>query len=1263
MKNFTLLFIIIFNLNFAFGQYHVNHIEYKKEIDSDVWETSDGYLWFFTEGQLCRFDGNEFEYFNYKDDLKAFKGLNVSNINEVNNGILFEYRGYIYIFKNGEFNRLNKKELYNVTGIYYNTYFDRNRQLLYRNVLYHLNKKNALIIIDSLDSKYNLTQRQINLTLNNSKIYSTYAGNYYYEINNKGQLDSIELNLPTNDFYKTFSTFIVNDSIKLFYSTFQDSAFLVSKDSIINTFNTSTNSADQEGFGFFEGDGLLFWTNGDKFSLYSDGYFIQNDTIQSWNIDNLYRPIRCLSEDEVLFRNGNRVFIKNFRKGSIVYIYGINSEVNNYTYTFSDGKIALFSNNEMYIMTPSLKKKYNNERLLTHFYDSYIRFNGNTIDSLGNIFGKVTNISARNQSYLTLSDFNSFNCNPYRKITINKTGPLYLKLLYKSNGDLIKLYTYVDTTTNSYKSKEIVSDNGVYKTDITTSHFFLIHDSLFKFNYARNNEYWDYVDIEKNVLQKDTLIKMKVPPLIVNNSFIFGIKKRYYSSKTNDSIRCYWQYLSGNMVLDSMDILTNESPQYYVLNKQEICLVNSGYTNTIYKLNIKSKKLNRYETPSYIYEKASNNMYKKHGSVDYKGNLWLPSEHGIIAFDNENNFKNMEISLNNQNSSQVSRVSVVHDTILLVLTKEELFYLDLKKYYSNKNFVVKSLIKLDNLNYKLIDEMKSGEIYISNAGYKDILILPPNFINIQFVTPPKLVLKSFQHDSIFEFGQYPEFKLVEPSDLKNRFISKNNNYVFKFSAQEYRDNKFLSYRYKVIGLFDDWEYSTIPEVKLKSLSYGKYTLEFQSIYQNEFSEPFTYTFTILPPWYHTWWARILYILTGLLVLFIYIRSRTEKLKKRQAELEKEVELATAEIKEQKNEVEQQRDKANQLKELAETQKEIVEEKNKEILDSITYAKRIQNAILPPPRLVKEWLNDSFIFYKPKDIVAGDFYWMEVVKKEGKNLIFYAAADCTGHGVPGAMVSVVCSNALNRAIKEFNITDPAKLLDKVTELVKNSFEQSEEAIKDGMDIAICALDLVNKKVWFAGAHNPLYRITNSDNKVSENLRVLEIGNRKLVEYKADKQPIGDFDHLKPFTTNEIQLEPGDCIYIFSDGFADQFGGVKNKKYKSANFKKLLMQIESNDMTKQKDILDEEIERWRGEIEQLDDICVIGVRINGEMHKIFTKRELEIIKYIAQGKLSKEIADTLNIAKSTVDTHRKRILTKSNTHNATELINFCKMHEII
>ena len=251
----------------------------------------------------------------------------------------------------------------------------------------------------------------------------------------------------------------------------------------------------------------------------------------------------------------------------------------------------------------------------------------------------------------------------------------------------------------------------------------------------------------------------------------------------------------------------------------------------------------------------------------------------------------------------------------------------------------------------------------------------------------------------------------------------------------------------------------------------------------------------------------------------------------------------------------------------------LEEKNQEILASISYAKRIQSAILPPAKIVKEYLKDSFILYKPKDIVAGDFYWLE--QRDGK--IMFAAADCTGHGVPGAMVSVVCNNGLNRSVREHGLTDPGKILDKTREIVIQEFEKAEEVVQDGMDIALCSLE--NKKLRYAGAHNPLWIIRKGE----------------VLETKADKQPIGKFRKPQPYTTHTFELEKGDTIYIFSDGYADQFGGEKEKKFKSKAFKKLLLSIQDKTMEQQKIIIDDTFENWKGELEQIDDVCVIGVQI--------------------------------------------------------------------
>jgi serine phosphatase RsbU (regulator of sigma subunit) len=255
----------------------------------------------------------------------------------------------------------------------------------------------------------------------------------------------------------------------------------------------------------------------------------------------------------------------------------------------------------------------------------------------------------------------------------------------------------------------------------------------------------------------------------------------------------------------------------------------------------------------------------------------------------------------------------------------------------------------------------------------------------------------------------------------------------------------------------------------------------------------------------------------------------------------------------------------------------IEHKNREIIDSITYAKRIQEAILLPLPLVKNHLPDSFILFKPKDIVAGDFYWVD----ELDDLVIFAAADCTGHGVPGAMVSVVCHNALNTAIREFKLTDPGQILDKTRELVIKQFSKSTEDVKDGMDISLCVLHKKTLELTYSGANNPLWLLRKDDAEV--------------FEIRPNKQPVGKGDMSRQFDSHTIQLSKGDLVYIFSDGFADQFGGDRGKKYKYKPFKDLLAANRNNGMDKQCDLINREFENWKKDLEQVDDICVIGVRV--------------------------------------------------------------------
>lgn len=374
---------------------------------------------------------------------------------------------------------------------------------------------------------------------------------------------------------------------------------------------------------------------------------------------------------------------------------------------------------------------------------------------------------------------------------------------------------------------------------------------------------------------------------------------------------------------------------------------------------------------------------------------------------------------------------------------------------------------------------------------------------------------------------------------------------------------------------------------------------------------------------------------------------------------------------QKEEVSQQRDIANKNYELAETRRAQVEQKNEEILDSILYARRLQEAVLPPQKLVKEWLTSSFILYKPKDIVSGDFYWMETAEYEhdGKkgNLIFFAVADCTGHGVPGAMVSVICAGSLNRAVNEFDLTDVGEILNKVSELIMESFKQSESDIYDGMDIALCALDLGKKQLFYTGANNPLWIITDQEKlNTSITTRLYQseaIPNLFLHEVKGQRRAVGRHDSDEKFESKLIQLVPGDAVYVFSDGYVDQFGGESGKKFKSKRLKELLLLNANQSMHDQKELLDKTIEEWKGAVEQIDDICILGVKVNGKERANFTSRELEVLEYLREGLPSKLIADKMNISSHTVDTYRRRLLAKTNSYNSTELLQYAKNKEII
>lgn len=315
---------------------------------------------------------------------------------------------------------------------------------------------------------------------------------------------------------------------------------------------------------------------------------------------------------------------------------------------------------------------------------------------------------------------------------------------------------------------------------------------------------------------------------------------------------------------------------------------------------------------------------------------------------------------------------------------------------------------------------------------------------------------------------------------------------------------------------------------------------------------------------NAWLIGIVGIVALLLSFTIFIYWRTRRL--------------NVEIKKQKDIVE--------LKSLH------LEEALTNIQDSLHYSKLIQSSMLPAKSEFDKIAKENFVLYRPKDIVSGDFYWLH----DFGTYQIIAVGDCTGHGVPGAMVSMVCNEAMNKVFIEQKEEDIAIGLDRIREMVSNTFMRNENEMSDGMDVSI--IQIRGNQLKYVGANNNLwiYRQKNENLPIASNHIILkEFENINLIELKADKQPVGHYSHVKPFTSKGLLLHPGDKLYLFTDGYADQFGGDKGKKLKASNFKEILANAHALSLKDQQIHLENIFDEWKGELEQLDDVCLIGLRL--------------------------------------------------------------------
>jgi ligand-binding sensor domain-containing protein/serine phosphatase RsbU (regulator of sigma subunit) len=495
----------------------------------------------------------------------------------------------------------------------------------------------------------------------------------------------------------------------------------------------------------------------------------------------------------------------------------------------------------------------------------------------------------------------------------------------------------------------------------------------------------------------------------------------------------------------------------------------------------------------------------------------------------------------------------------------------INKISFNSSSQISSILSFNESNGLITEEIKQNVLvfdgkYVWAATNEGLFMLATDEKvdkNIKPIIVSKGIRLFFDAVDWTKIGNNTFDELGMPASLALTYL--DNHLTFEYNCVTLNDVK---YTYILEGFDLEWSpWTEKTEVLYSNIPPGNYLFKVKAIdsYGVESKNILTIEIIISPPFWQTWWFRITVLLTIGLLIYGIFKWRTKALIERQQELEQQVEERTAEVVLQKNE--------------AEAQRHLVEEKNKEISDSINYAERIQRSLLANEQLLSKCLNDYFIFFQPKDVVSGDFYWASLLNNG--NLAF-VNADSTGHGVPGAIMSMLNMNSLKESVVGMGLCEPQEILNNTRKIIKETLanDGSEKGGKDGMDCSIICFDLTNNKIDFAAANNPVWIYRSGE----------------LIEFKPDKMPVGKHDRdSDSFTKQSFDIQKGDIIYTLTDGMPDQFGGPKGKKYMYKALKELLIQIAPLTMQEQKSKLITEFKNWKGHQEQVDDVCIIGVRL--------------------------------------------------------------------
>lgn len=1163
----------------------------KNNVVKDLIQTKDGHLWMINGGELCKFDGKDFTYYQSKSDIKVDFG-NIGLTELISGEIMLRSNEFV------KFNPKTKKFIYyadpnedalkvfDQTGKYigWGTIisgdFDRAGKVLC------VNYYGVTLVIN--DSCINLMKAGDKALENEHKF------NHGTQLDNNGNLwfsnKKNLFNYKNNKIVKFnieqfgFDTATVNPSILFGFKNgdflFTNSAYKYGPgpsdyqalDTNVYYFDVKQNKLDTLNFlrDFIDNNSKIIEFNNKCYFLYPKEMLIYNSLDKSYMIienEELYNQAVLTQKNQLILYKEENTSDYGYTKG-IGYNYNVSNK------EIESNSITLLDKNKNFIKIDIEKTKI--KKIATDFE--------------GNIW------IASNKGLIRLS-----NAKVSFKATELFSNPLFKSAIYKIDNDE-NIWFYTSTKKFDLEGNFIHGkvNTLLYKYDVKNKKLISTLSAKPEIDYKLE---WDDVNNFLWVIFDDKFYQVK-NNVIEKQNIIF--KSDGYGFKSiNDQFFCskYSQSNANSRILvnNTFEKLSEKYGLLWASNKRKEGVFFSNYENdkqTISIFNFKTKNI-------VAIAQLDSNDYSEAAIKDSKGNYWILTTKNQIVYYRSSKLKlkkekaypksgirNINIISVADNSGNIwitSNMGLVfltidHDTIKSnLITKQHglasTIITDL--YVDNKNNLWiatdNGVDKLDIATY-----LKSGKVNLEHFGNKEGLrdVNCTNFEirnnqlmvfttggyaiiddNIKLTTKvaPKPYFESILttiNDSQIVFNEFEKEVTFNnsfgPIFIDFNAIKFNNTEDLLYTTLLYKNGKLL------YGNFDEINWNTVENVKYEGLDPGKYKVE---VYckvggKGEKSEPCTMEFTIIPAWWQTVWFKGFLIVVVILLIYFVFRLRTTALLKRQAQLEKTIDERTAEV----------------VKE-----KQLVEEKHKEITDSINYAERIQRSFLATTEMLDEHLKDYFVFFQPKDVVSGDFYWASQLRNGN---FAFTCADSTGHGVPGAIMSILNISSLEKSIEKQ--TEPDAILNEtrriIIERLKN--DGSKEGGKDGMDCGLLVLNQDKSQLTFAAANNPIFIVRNNE----------------LLEFKPDKMPVGkhDKDHEK-FTLQTVQLQKGDIIYTLTDGFTDQFGGSKGKKYMIKNLKDLLLQISTLTLQEQEQKLADEFDKWKGSNEQVDDVCIIGVKI--------------------------------------------------------------------